>query len=381
MHNLCFAPAPQTRLVQDTCRRTWRINAGPECCSMPNVPNATAPHAWVCFVNRRVAGRLQITATSLPGLTCVSHPEARFLEVARVTKAVSEVQWADGPQQLVSWARGREGRAGAGGGRGFHVCHSRRRVDTAIPGRNQHRPVPPAVILDVHAKMSGIAVVGSCRRYARFRLPQFCTPRPRESLEGGGLPPLPLPHCTDSTPKGFPYPNTSPNRISNRQKPPPPTAFTSPVTAVQPLWDCTDGPSPLQAKPCPAPVSCGCSCLCTAADEETAAGCRRFAAKLRKIAAEKKCGSVTGCQASSADAAQSSAAGQRLACAVKCLSCAHRGPHKHYSKSGIQGTLGPAGHGSTLRVGARAVLHPHDVAPSPRVLRGLSPPPSLLALA
>ena len=34
----------------------------------------------------------------------------------------------------------------------------------------------------------------------------------------------------------------SPNRIYNRQKPPPPTAFTSPVTALQPLWDCPDGP-------------------------------------------------------------------------------------------------------------------------------------------
>ena len=72
----------------------------------------------------------------------------------------------------------------------------------------------------------------------------------RKSLEGeGGLPPLPPPHCTDSTPKAFPYPNTSPDRISNRQKPPPPTAFTSPVAALQPLWGCPDGPPPLQAKP------------------------------------------------------------------------------------------------------------------------------------
>ena len=64
----------------------------------------------------------------------------------------------------------------------------------------------------------------------------------------GGVPPPP-PHCTDSTPKTFPYPNTSPNRISYRQKLPPPTAFASPVTALQPLHDCSDGPPPLQAKP------------------------------------------------------------------------------------------------------------------------------------
>ena len=72
----------------------------------------------------------------------------------------------------------------------------------------------------------------------------------RESLAGGGGSPLPPPDCTDSTPKAFLYPNTSPGRISNRQKPPPPTACTSPVTALQPLWDGPDGPPPLQAKPC-----------------------------------------------------------------------------------------------------------------------------------
>ena len=69
---------------------------------------------------------------------------------------------------------------------------------------------------------------------------------------GGGGGHSPLPHCTDSTPKAFPYPNTSPNRISNRQKPPPPTAFTSPVTALQPLWDCPDGP------PSPSSKALGC---------------------------------------------------------------------------------------------------------------------------
>ena len=36
-------------------------------------------------------------------------------------------------------------------------------------------------------------------------------PGGRKSLEGGGgLPPFPPPHCTDPTPKAFPYPNTSP---------------------------------------------------------------------------------------------------------------------------------------------------------------------------
>ena len=40
----------------------------------------------------------------------------------------------------------------------------------------------------------------------------------RESLEGGGgVTPSPPPHCPDSTREAFPYPNPSPNRISNRQ--------------------------------------------------------------------------------------------------------------------------------------------------------------------
>ena len=48
-------------------------------------------------------------------------------------------------------------------------------------------------------------------------------PQGRESLKGGGggYPPPPQHSGRDSTPKAFPYPNTSPNRISNRQKPPP----------------------------------------------------------------------------------------------------------------------------------------------------------------
>ena len=42
----------------------------------------------------------------------------------------------------------------------------------------------------------------------------------RESLERGGGPPSPPPHCTDSTPKAFPYPKTSPQPHSQ----PPETA-------------------------------------------------------------------------------------------------------------------------------------------------------------
>ena len=43
-------------------------------------------------------------------------------------------------------------------------------------------------------------------------------PPPRESLEGGGRGTPPPQHSgPDSPPKAFPYPNTGPNRISNRQ--------------------------------------------------------------------------------------------------------------------------------------------------------------------
>ena len=86
---------------------------------------------------------------------------------------------------------------------------------------------------------------------------------PTESLEGGGgrVTPSPLPTALALPQRHSHTPNTSPNHISNRQKPPPPTAFASPVTALQPLWDCPDGPPPLQAKPWQAlhasgPLSC-----------------------------------------------------------------------------------------------------------------------------
>ena len=60
---------------------------------------------------------------------------------------------------------------------------------------------------------------------------------PGNRLKRGGGVPLPPQHAgPDSTPKAFPYPNTSPQPHS---QPPvtahPPTAFTSPVTALQPL--------------------------------------------------------------------------------------------------------------------------------------------------
>ena len=57
-------------------------------------------------------------------------------------------------------------------------------------------------------------------RTAHGALPYSANPRgaPRESLEGGGgVTPLPPPHCPDSTPKHSHTPNTSPNHISNRQ--------------------------------------------------------------------------------------------------------------------------------------------------------------------
>ena len=91
--------------------------------------------------------------------------------------------------------------------------------------------------------------------------PGLYPPRPGNRLKGGGGPPSPLPHCTAPTPKAFPYPNTSLNRFSNRQKPPLQPAFTSAVTALQPLWDCSDGSPPLQAKPCPRRLSTRTRCF------------------------------------------------------------------------------------------------------------------------
>ena len=68
-------------------------------------------------------------------------------------------------------------------------------------------------------------------------------PPPWQGMKGGG-----------ATPKAFPYPNTSPNCISNRQKPlPPPNRFHIPwdrsTTALQ--LPRLPPPPPLQAQPCP----------------------------------------------------------------------------------------------------------------------------------
>ena len=54
----------------------------------------------------------------------------------------------------------------------------------------------------------------------------------------------------DTTLNAFPYPHTSPNRISNRQYPPPPppqTASQPPVTALWLLRKCPESLPPLQA--------------------------------------------------------------------------------------------------------------------------------------
>ena len=47
-----------------------------------------------------------------------------------------------------------------------------------------------------------------------------CQPPGNRLKGGGGGTTLPPSHCPDSTRKALPYPNTSPNRVSNRQKPP-----------------------------------------------------------------------------------------------------------------------------------------------------------------
>ena len=53
----------------------------------------------------------------------------------------------------------------------------------------------------------------------------------------------------DSTPKAFPYPNTSPNHISNRQKPPPPNRFHIPCNRSTTARELPRWHPPLQAKP------------------------------------------------------------------------------------------------------------------------------------
>ena len=58
---------------------------------------------------------------------------------------------------------------------------------------------------------------------------------------GGGYPPPPLHRLC---PKGIPIPQHQPQPLFQPPVTAPPTAFTSPVTALQPLWDCPDCPPP-----------------------------------------------------------------------------------------------------------------------------------------
>ena len=98
--------------------------------------------------------------------------------------------------------------------------------------------------------------------------PRTADPPPRASLErGGGTPCVTFRLGTPSPPPpntpaltllgvwAFPYPNTSPHP---HLQPPvtahPPTAFTSPVTALQPLWNCPDRPPSPSSKALPRPL-------------------------------------------------------------------------------------------------------------------------------
>ena len=77
---------------------------------------------------------------------------------------------------------------------------------------------------------------------APFLVHKLLGPRPRESLEGGGgLPPPPLHRLY---PKGILIPQHQPQPHFQPPETAPTTAFTSPVTALHPLWDCLDGPPP-----------------------------------------------------------------------------------------------------------------------------------------
>ena len=69
-------------------------------------------------------------------------------------------------------------------------------------------------------------------------------------LKEGGTPLPPPPTALTLYPKGIPIPQHQPQpHVQPPETAPPPTAFTSPVTALQPLWDCPDAPPALQAKP------------------------------------------------------------------------------------------------------------------------------------
>ena len=93
-------------------------------------------------------------------------------------------------------------------------------------------------------------------RWIRWEGTALCPPPPtppppppsRASLErGGGAPPNTPALIRIPIPQHQPQPHFQPPVTAH-----PPTAFTTPVTALQPLWDCPDRPPPpLQAKPCP----------------------------------------------------------------------------------------------------------------------------------
>ena len=100
----------------------------------------------------------------------------------------------------------------------------------------------------------------------------------RESLQGEGGTPLPpntsaltLPQRHSHTPT--PAPTAFPT-ASNR----PPTAFTSPVTALQPLWNLADRPPPLQAKPWPWRMCCLGPCGCVVGSPTWCIRCMRCSA-------------------------------------------------------------------------------------------------------
>ena len=78
----------------------------------------------------------------------------------------------------------------------------------------------------------------------------------RESLERGGVTPLPPPTALTLPQRHSHTPTPAPHRIPNRQKPPPPTAVTPPVTALQPLRDCPDGTLPFKQSPGQRSVGC-----------------------------------------------------------------------------------------------------------------------------
>ena len=89
------------------------------------------------------------------------------------------------------------------------------------PGLGGGTASPPPVRTSAEPK-DGLAHPCAHQHTAEGRAPHPCAHRDEGIAStagaGGGGTPLPPQHSgPDSTPKAFPYPNTSPNRISNRQ--------------------------------------------------------------------------------------------------------------------------------------------------------------------